>query len=108
MHLQTGKLYCNNQDELLAITEHQYNTNLLPTILRIEKLYSTGAKTFKGKFDIIVLTPNTIILLLDVQKKFIAGIPIIVLKTLWEDKILYIPFSQQRNPELILKLIEQV
>jgi hypothetical protein len=105
---QTGKLYRpNNSRDLLAIDEQQYKTNLINCIFRSEKLYSQ-ATTFNGAFNMYVIKPNTVMLLLETKKNIVAGYPYHILKFLIEDKVLYVPLSEQRISMGYFFLLEEV
>lgn len=106
--LQIGKLYrCSVSRDILAIDEGQYQDNIFRYILRTEKLYSF-ATTFSGAFDLTVLKPNTVFMLLDIVEQHFAGTKYIILKCLIEDRILYVPFSEQRFDKGYINLLEYV
>lgn len=104
--LQVGKLYRPDKSrDLLAIDEQQYKSNLISCIYRSEKLYSQ-ANTFNGTFNMYVVKPNTVMLLLESKKDFFGGDTFYILKFLIEDKMLYIPISEKRISMGYIFLIE--
>lgn len=106
--LQVGKLYRPNKSrDLLALDDQLYRNYLASSIFRIEKLYSQ-ASTFNGTFNMYVIKPNTIMLLLEIKKEFVTGHTYNILKFLIEEKVLYVPLSEQRINMGYIFLLEEV
>lgn len=102
-----GKLYRPNKSrDLLALDEHMYKSQLMHCIFRSEKLYSQ-ATSFSGQFNMYVIKPNTTMLLLEIKKEYAAGLTYNVFKFLIEDKILYVPISEQRISMGYIFLLEE-
>jgi hypothetical protein len=98
-----GKLYCCiNESDILALNERQYTNNLIPYIARLEKLNSINARHFSGNVDFVVLKQDSILLLIDIHMKPLAGITYTIFKCLYEDKIIYIPFSKKKPEECLI------
>lgn len=92
-----GKLYrYYNSYISLGMTEQQYLSSFIVTLIRIERMMKYPIKTVTG-LDIPHIKENDIVLLLDINEQHFAGDLYKIFKVLINDQILYFSLSNKKT-----------